>query len=344
MKKYYLSIMLIVAVALAFQQNLVAQKIDPQHPLYPFFYGDTRSEIEKISSDPAKMRDYIASQEDINARYKYGRTLLHYAAIKNYKDIAKVLLDRGADINALDETKNTPLHDAVSYKAMDVIGFLLERGADMNLKNDRAETALHNVIYWLHKKSAIQCVQLFMEKGFDVKKSADAKLLYETIAMEHKEIALLFLKKGVAFNDDALRASVNKGYSDVFNILVQRGANPNQSRIFHDACESGNMKIITTIAEKGGRPSLEDVEYCLYNGHKEAAVYLNKTLRARQQPEADIRRRCSLEPVDGTCKALFTNAYFDKQTNTCLEFIYGGCGGVVPFADLAACKRICEEQ
>jgi ankyrin repeat protein len=174
-------------------------------------------------------------------------------------------LTRGADINALDERKNTPLHDAVSYMAMDVIGFLLERGADMNLKNDHEQTALHKAMLWIDKKSAIQCVQLFMERGFDVKKSADTNLLYEAIAREHKGIALLFLKKGIGFNDDALRASVNKGYADVFNILVERGAN------------------------------------------------------------------------------LFTNAYFDKQTNTCREFIYGGCGGVVPFADLDACRRICEE-
>jgi hypothetical protein len=288
------------------------------------------------------MRDYIAAQEDINARYKYGRTLLHYAAIENYKDIVKLLLDRGADINALDETKNTPLHDAVSYKAMDVIGFLLERGADMNLKNDRSQTALYNAMLWFDKKTAIQCVHLFMERGFDVKKSADAKLLYEAIAREHKDIALLFLKKGIDFNDNALSASVNKGYADVFSILVERGANPNQPRIFYEACESGNVKIIGTITAKGGQPSLEDGEYCLYNGHKDAAVYLNTALRARQQPEADIKRRCSLSPVGGPCKALFTNAYFDKQTNSCQEFIYGGCGGVVPIADLEACKRICE--
>ena len=344
MKKYYLFMMFIVAAALVFQQNLAAQEIDPQHPLYPFFYGDTRSEIEKISSDPVKMRDYIASHEDINARHKYGKTLLHYAAMKNYTDIVKLLLDKGADINALDETKNTPLHDAVSYGAMDVTGLLLERGADMNLKNDRAQTALHNAIFLFDKAAALRCVKLFMGRGFDVKKSADAKLLYEAIAREHKDVALLFLKKGIEFNDDALRASVSIGYADIFDLLMEKGANPNQSRIFHDACESGNMKIIVTIAEKGGRPSLEDIEYCLYNGHKEAAVFLNKVLRDQRQQGAEIKRRCSLEPVGGPCKALFTNAYFDKQTKSCQEFIYGGCGGIVPFADLAACKRICEEQ
>jgi hypothetical protein len=103
------------------------------------------------------------------------------------------------------------------------------------------------------------------------------------------------------------------------------------------------VKIIGTITAKGGQPSLEDVEYCLYNGHKDAAVFLNKVLQDQKQPRADIKRRCSLEPAGGNCKALFTNAYFDKQTNTCQEFIYGGCGGVVPFADLDACRRICEE-
>ncbi|CAL1298865.1 unnamed protein product, partial [Larinioides sclopetarius] len=36
---------------------------------------------------------------------------------------------------------------------------------------------------------------------------------------------------------------------------------------------------------------------------------------------------CVEEPDTGYCRALFYNWYFDQQTGTCREFVYGGCGG-----------------
>ena len=37
-------------------------------------------------------------------------TLLHYAALKNHKDLAELLLANKADVNAKDNYGNTPLH------------------------------------------------------------------------------------------------------------------------------------------------------------------------------------------------------------------------------------------
>jgi collagen type VI alpha len=36
---------------------------------------------------------------------------------------------------------------------------------------------------------------------------------------------------------------------------------------------------------------------------------------------------CNLEPETGRCRALFSRFYYDKETNKCQKFIYGGCGG-----------------
>jgi len=52
--------------------------------------------------------------------------------------------------------------------------------------------------------------------------------------------------------------------------------------------------------------------------------------------------RCNLEPESGTCKARISRYYFNQQEGICKEFIWGGCGGVVPFETLEECKKICE--
>lgn len=50
---------------------------------------------------------------------------------------------------------------------------------------------------------------------------------------------------------------------------------------------------------------------------------------------------CSLEPEGGMCFAAFKRYYYDKKEKKCKEFTWGGCGGVVPFETLEAC-RDCE--
>jgi len=33
--------------------------------------------------------------------------------------------------------------------------------------------------------------------------------------------------------------------------------------------------------------------------------------------------------------------YYDAETKTCKEFLYGGCQGVVPFETLEGCRKGC---
>jgi len=48
---------------------------------------------------------------------------------------------------------------------------------------------------------------------------------------------------------------------------------------------------------------------------------------------------CSLEPDPGNCLAYMPRYYFDKEGETCKEFIWGGCGGTVPFETLEECEK-----
>ena len=54
-----------------------------------------------------------------------------------------------------------------------------------------------------------------------------------------------------------------------------------------------------------------------------------------------VNNGCELEPDSGFCEANMSRYYFDKTSNSCQEFVWGGCNGVVPFETLTACQHQC---
>jgi len=53
---------------------------------------------------------------------------------------------------------------------------------------------------------------------------------------------------------------------------------------------------------------------------------------------------CESKPDVGMCKGNITRYYFDETSNSCQEFIWGGCGGVVPFDTLSRCQMLCNSE
>ncbi len=51
--------------------------------------------------------------------------------------------------------------------------------------------------------------------------------------------------------------------------------------------------------------------------------------------------RCLQKGESGRCRAYMPRYYFDNESLTCKEFIWGGCGGVVPFKTMQSCKDTC---
>jgi|TARA_B100000401_G_scaffold159560_1_gene106595 hypothetical protein len=50
---------------------------------------------------------------------------------------------------------------------------------------------------------------------------------------------------------------------------------------------------------------------------------------------------CLLVPDPGLCQAAFPRYYYNSETDKCTQFLWGGCGGVVPFETLEECKNAC---
>ncbi|AID46966.1 ankyrin repeat protein [Penguinpox virus] len=96
----------------------------------------------------------------INARDKYGKTPLHYAAsyCKDI-DVIKLLLERGADVNAKSYIRNlTPLHSSY-LKSPRVLKLLLQHGADINSLDSYSLTPLTSVVL---KYVCIECARIIV--------------------------------------------------------------------------------------------------------------------------------------------------------------------------------------
>jgi ankyrin repeat protein len=82
----------------------------------------------------------IEKGADVNAKNNYGETPLAYAL--NNKEIADLLIAKGADVNAKGDFGGTPLHEAAGSGHKETAKLLIEKGADVNAKDDDGETPL----------------------------------------------------------------------------------------------------------------------------------------------------------------------------------------------------------
>jgi hypothetical protein len=150
-------------------------------------------------------------------------TPLHVAALTGHKDIAELLLAKGADVNAKSNGGLTPLHQAAYHGHKDLAELLLSKGADVNAKANHDETPLFLAAGTGHKDVA----ELLLDKGADVNSKAKdgAMSLHQAAGNAHEpgsggEVVLLaFISKRFGrVNDRTFRADQKQGGRQVTQV------------------------------------------------------------------------------------------------------------------------------
>ncbi|HEX2966548.1 MAG TPA: BPTI/Kunitz domain-containing protein, partial [Syntrophorhabdaceae bacterium] len=62
-------------------------------------------------------------------------------------------------------------------------------------------------------------------------------------------------------------------------------------------------------------------------------------INAQSNKTDPLSERCTLKPDSGVCAAAMNRYYYESLTKECRMFIYGGCGGVVPFNTKEDCEK-----
>jgi ankyrin repeat protein len=113
------------------------------------------------------------AQEILNHQDKFGRTLLHYAALENKTQYAQSLIEQGqANLNIKDLEGNTPLHIAVQCNNYAMVDFLCKKGAHLDIKNKKQLTPFHISILKKH----LNILELLGYYGADITIKMPAKV------------------------------------------------------------------------------------------------------------------------------------------------------------------------
>ena len=163
---------------------------------------------------------------DVNSRDDDGRTLLMNAAINGYKNIVKILLDRGTDINTTDNYGWTALMYAANGNT-EITNLLLKRGAFITAKSMIGETALMFAI----TKGKTKICKLLLDNKVDINakdNSGNTALIIAARFGYHKIVKTL-LNKGADIHvrtengETALIIAARSGHAQISLKLIQSG-------------------------------------------------------------------------------------------------------------------------
>jgi hypothetical protein len=117
-----------------------------------------------------------------------GFTSLHLAAYFGQPEAVETLLDAGADARAVSRNgmKLSPIHSAVSAHRKDIAALLLARGADPNVKQAGGWTPLHSAAH----QGDVEAVDLLLAHGADPHLRSDDGRDAAAMAAEAKHAAL----------------------------------------------------------------------------------------------------------------------------------------------------------
>jgi cytohesin len=221
----------------------VCYLIDPEEMLQAAQRGDV-----------AKVRQLLASDTTLaNAKGAHNKTPLHWAAEKNYPELAELLLTAGANINAEVSWGMTPLHWAANMGSRDVAEILLVHGAAPQL-NMWAAAGL----------GMLDVVQSFWDSPTTLKPGAgqtrtrdlgDGKWGKAPPPESYLELI-----------SEALHIAARNGHVDVAKFLLEKGADINCRGFFgapglHWAAIHGHKAMVEFLIGHGADLTLRDQQF-----------------------------------------------------------------------------------
>ncbi|XP_065573945.1 serine/threonine-protein phosphatase 6 regulatory ankyrin repeat subunit B-like [Artemia franciscana] len=198
----------------------------------------------------------ISNGANVNALNQLNETPLDRAAILGKADICKLLISHGTNVKASNNVKRwnvLPLNYAAQEGYTAICELLISNGADINLLNGIDETPLHCAAFG--GKVAV-CKQL-ISKGANINtlNRRNETPLDETI---RKNERLVRTRAEIIGGLDEHDDSIWPGTVDVFKLLVENGANinnscfPNRDTHLHFAVRHELLSVCKLIISKGG--------------------------------------------------------------------------------------------
>jgi ankyrin repeat protein len=243
------------------------------------------------------VKQNLAEGIDVDARDYLGATPLHGAATFGHKEIAELLIAKGADVNAKGGIiKVTPLHDAASKGYKEIVELLIDKGADVNAKSENETTPLHAAAFDGYKEVA----ELLIAEGADV----NAKHVTGGTPLDSAERVIEFRLPGL---EERSEDKVKAAKKETADLLRKHGGKTRDwlkaGDEVYTAARAGHIEAVKQhlakgidVNEKQGNGETSLHEAARY-GHKETAELLIKE-GADLNPRILFGRLQGMTPLD----------------------------------------------
>lgn len=235
----------------------------------------------------AGVKSALEAGFDIQQRDPDGMTLLMLSAIGGHKDVASLLIDRGADVSALSQDENAfdALMMACADGRIEVVQLLLDHGANVDnryaIPSSRGPIANQTALSMASNKGHLDVCRLLISRGADMEVAADSgytALMWALVNGASEEAAEILLDSGA--NPDPgtqpaeewseakttpLILATSNGLSGIalrlieakVNLDVQDGSG---STALKHASSNGLDDVIKALIDKGANLDLADEE------------------------------------------------------------------------------------
>ena len=163
----------------------------------------------------------IAKGANVNARNRQGWTPLMVAAKRGKVDIAKLLMIKESDPNPHNKGW-TSLHRAAYHNEVEIVAFLVEMGLDINAKDDQGQTPLH----WPANYGKVQMVNYLISMGADVNPVATDGIFsgetpLDAAIKDNQDVVAVLLTKHGARTAEELEAIIDAAKKGDFDAVKQ---------------------------------------------------------------------------------------------------------------------------
>ena len=186
------------------------------------------------SGDLVRVERLLADGSDVDSPQGDGATALHWAALRDNLDAARLLLGAGADVNAADDHGVAPLSLACVNGSAAMVELLLGAGADPGAARSNGETPLMTAA----RVGKVDVVRLLLAAGAD-STAADAvrgqTALMRAVAENHPAVAEVLLESGGGATTRSMNGftpllfAAQQGNIEIARVLLAAGADVSEA-------------------------------------------------------------------------------------------------------------------
>jgi ankyrin repeat protein len=234
-------------------------------------------------------RYLIEQNADINLKDKDNDSPLHYTGIFGNREIAELLLARGAtSLNEGNNRQMTPLHFACERGHADVAEFLLDAGADMNARDGMGR----NAFLCACAGRNMATIELLLARGADInERVVQGGKEYTTLAVAtiygFRDLVNYLIDAEAELPESVLKTTlenaIRRDYYRLFEYVQKKGLDitANQDKypdLVHRAAEAGSVRIVK---------SLDSLGYSIHRANRFGWTPLHSAVLSRQTSMLD---------------------------------------------------------